>query len=569
MASAAIRIETGSRKGECIPLNPETTLRIGRNIDNDVVIRDKGISRFHCSFSRSSANELEIDDAGSKNGVYVNGDRVESTCPLHYGDQVLLGHNVRLVMVDNSTVGTGHFATSDATHTLADEPPRPIDSSITALEAVRPPPGNEQQGAITPAQALEGGRPRTPRPPYSLKSRLKISPDDAADILTPLSHDPIVEPNTRATVNDIPSSFGTATTSEPRTHRPARSHTLLPAILVTATAITAIATQVVWNRTYGAQTATTNASDATIVGDVDHKSLCTITVPPGWETLSPDSDATVLQSPDRNAQVIIHSVIAEANRYRALATDRDAVANHVAPALRAAGIEPDGIEPDGIEINTVDKTQFRGNIPSVTALFSRASTKGFAQFFFSRDASVTILGLYNDESARASCQKLIGHMTWHNDYETPFFDRPYLSGTAIPDIAAQTAAANDQRAAGDRYYDNRHRDNRYVAGAIAAYRSALRTIAESRHVPDWTGGVAEKLEDCLQQRRQQFRIYRSKYQQYIRVRDYGRAVAVLRNILAVAVLDWENSEREWAMLRMRELREQMQQKTKRKGSMVL
>jgi hypothetical protein len=64
--------------------------RIGRNLDNDIVIANDRVSRYHAEINREG-NELMIVDAGSRNGVWLNGSRVTAPTPIRSGDSVRLG----------------------------------------------------------------------------------------------------------------------------------------------------------------------------------------------------------------------------------------------------------------------------------------------------------------------------------------------------------------------------------------------------------------------------------------------------------------------------------------------
>ncbi len=57
---------------------PTTLLRIGRAADNQVVIADLSVSRYHAELRRNPRGGYTIADLGSHNGTFVNGQRVES-----------------------------------------------------------------------------------------------------------------------------------------------------------------------------------------------------------------------------------------------------------------------------------------------------------------------------------------------------------------------------------------------------------------------------------------------------------------------------------------------------------
>lgn len=63
--------------------------KIGRQADNDLILRDSRASREHARIVRA-AGEYKIEDAGSRYGVYVNGKRVESHA-LRNSDRIEFG----------------------------------------------------------------------------------------------------------------------------------------------------------------------------------------------------------------------------------------------------------------------------------------------------------------------------------------------------------------------------------------------------------------------------------------------------------------------------------------------
>ncbi len=62
---------------------------IGRNVKSDILINHESVSREHAEFTRSE-NGYHIKDLGSKNGIYVNNQRVKEYT-LHDGDAIIIG----------------------------------------------------------------------------------------------------------------------------------------------------------------------------------------------------------------------------------------------------------------------------------------------------------------------------------------------------------------------------------------------------------------------------------------------------------------------------------------------
>ena len=66
------------------------TIKIGRHIDNDIIIKGESISRFHAEIIIGSDNNLEIREK-SVNGTFVNGNKVNEQHALKESDQIIIG----------------------------------------------------------------------------------------------------------------------------------------------------------------------------------------------------------------------------------------------------------------------------------------------------------------------------------------------------------------------------------------------------------------------------------------------------------------------------------------------
>ena len=63
---------------------------IGRSVDCDVVITSKRISREHTSIRRQGWR-IYLEDLGSTNGTFLNGERISNATQLRDGDQIKVG----------------------------------------------------------------------------------------------------------------------------------------------------------------------------------------------------------------------------------------------------------------------------------------------------------------------------------------------------------------------------------------------------------------------------------------------------------------------------------------------
>lgn len=78
--------------GQTGPLNGqrwlvERPLVVGRDVTCDIVIADRQISRYHARLTPTEEGVL-LEDLGSKNGTFYNGERLEEPAILADGDQV-------------------------------------------------------------------------------------------------------------------------------------------------------------------------------------------------------------------------------------------------------------------------------------------------------------------------------------------------------------------------------------------------------------------------------------------------------------------------------------------------
>lgn len=89
----ALRFISGKYQGGEFPLRMNREIVIGRSSDLDMVLVEDMVSRRHAKIS-STDTEIFIQDLGSTNGTFVNGEKVAGRAQLHEGDRILVGTSI-------------------------------------------------------------------------------------------------------------------------------------------------------------------------------------------------------------------------------------------------------------------------------------------------------------------------------------------------------------------------------------------------------------------------------------------------------------------------------------------
>jgi S1-C subfamily serine protease len=88
-----LRIENGPDADRTIEVDEEE-FDIGRDPSAEFLIDDPEISRRHASLSPLPDGSVEVNDLGSRNGVYVDGRRIDAPVKLEGGEELRLGDTV-------------------------------------------------------------------------------------------------------------------------------------------------------------------------------------------------------------------------------------------------------------------------------------------------------------------------------------------------------------------------------------------------------------------------------------------------------------------------------------------
>jgi len=144
-------MQQGPQVGQTFDLN-KPVVTIGREANNDIVIEDPQISRHHARLTQQGAGYV-IEDLGSTNGTFINGQRVLGTRPLSGGDALGLGDTVVLKVM--GVAGAGETVVARAQ-------PQPQPTLVPSYGAPPPPPPS--YSAPPPPLEADFGAPPPPPP---------------------------------------------------------------------------------------------------------------------------------------------------------------------------------------------------------------------------------------------------------------------------------------------------------------------------------------------------------------------------------------------------------------------
>ena len=129
----ALKFLSGKYQGGEFPIPEGQEVVVGRASEFDMVLVEDMVSRKH-AIIQVSQGALTIEDLGSTNGTFVNGERLEKTAELSVGDRILIGTSI-LKVVSNSN-DTANKATS---RKLSENPVNDKDELSGLLDDARVP----------------------------------------------------------------------------------------------------------------------------------------------------------------------------------------------------------------------------------------------------------------------------------------------------------------------------------------------------------------------------------------------------------------------------------------------
>jgi hypothetical protein len=159
-SQALLVVERGPTPALRFSLNSEQTT-IGRGAGNELVLADQEVSRRHARVVRR-VDGFAIEDIGSTNGTFINGQRINHLTLLQDGDTIDLGDTVRLrFLAANHPPATPPIAVTPElgyAKPVEDwQPPRPVNPPEAAYVPATP------AWEIDPADLNLPPIPATPR----------------------------------------------------------------------------------------------------------------------------------------------------------------------------------------------------------------------------------------------------------------------------------------------------------------------------------------------------------------------------------------------------------------------
>jgi pSer/pThr/pTyr-binding forkhead associated (FHA) protein len=168
MPTFRLVMRSGPSAGKVFPLDKPEII-VGRDLNNDIMINDPEVSRRHARFY-FQGNSYVLEDLGSTNGTFINGQRLSGPYALHIGEAITFGERINVV-----------FETEDIPEdsTIVNQPPRPLEPRFQSPAAPPPPvyptpspvyaPQPSQRPVQQPIQQLPPMQPMQPMQPLPVQ----------------------------------------------------------------------------------------------------------------------------------------------------------------------------------------------------------------------------------------------------------------------------------------------------------------------------------------------------------------------------------------------------------------
>ena len=147
MTAAAFLLRCVDAAGMAIELElPDGEITVGRSSSCTITFNDSQVSREHARI-RVSGTNASIEDAGSSNGTYVNGEKLTAPKELHPGDTIRVGEST----LDLTSLAEGETQIVASAEGVLEVLPVAVDSDRTQVLApvARPAPAPRVRGLVS------------------------------------------------------------------------------------------------------------------------------------------------------------------------------------------------------------------------------------------------------------------------------------------------------------------------------------------------------------------------------------------------------------------------------------
>lgn len=125
-------VQTGPQEGSVFDLDKDTVI-LGRDVTNNIILSDPEVSRRHSRLTLSPQGYV-LEDLGSTNGTFVNGERLSGPHLLIPGDQIGLSQK----LVISYELAPEAAAKTVAVEPVVATPAGRIEKRIKGKEAAKP-----------------------------------------------------------------------------------------------------------------------------------------------------------------------------------------------------------------------------------------------------------------------------------------------------------------------------------------------------------------------------------------------------------------------------------------------
>ncbi|MBI3271650.1 MAG: SpoIIE family protein phosphatase [Planctomycetes bacterium] len=145
-----LTITTGPFRGTVVRLERDQDITLGRSDAANVMLPDRTVSRLHCKIS-FDGESCRIQDANSRGGTYVNGERITAPHQLKTGDEVRIGETCVSVELVDAMAESKAWQGSSPRMTSVPAVPAGNPGAGTSEGQPSPPPDAEPRTPVSPA----------------------------------------------------------------------------------------------------------------------------------------------------------------------------------------------------------------------------------------------------------------------------------------------------------------------------------------------------------------------------------------------------------------------------------